>query len=267
MKISIITVSFNSASTIAGCIDSVNKQTHQKIEHIIIDGDSKDNTLEIIKSIPNRVSKIISEPDKGIYDAMNKGIQLATGDVIGILNSDDFFTSKDVIENIIKAFNTTNVDGVYGDICFVRPEKLNKVVRYYSSAWFNPSLFRFGFMPAHPSFYVRKKCYEEFGLHKIDYKIAADYELLIRYLKVHKLKTHYLNFCVVTMRTGGYSTRNLKSNWILNKEIVRGCRENGMYTNMMILSLKYVVKITGILFPNRKKDEHINHRDPWFCRQ
>ena len=253
MKVSIITASYNSASTITGCIVSVNKQTYKNIEHIIVDGYSKDNTLEIINSIPNRVSKIISEPDKGIYDAMNKGIQLATGDVIGILNSDDFFTSDDVITKIVSVFKTNTIDGVYGDICFVNPLNLNKVVRYYSSAWFNPSLFRFGFMPAHPSFYVRKKCYDEFGLHKIDYKIAADYELLIRYLKVHQLKTHYLNFCVVTMRTGGYSTRNLKSNWILNKEIVRGCRENGIYTNMMILSLKYIVKITGILFPNRKK--------------
>jgi len=108
-------------------------------------------------------------------------------------------------------------------------------------------------MPAHPSFYIRRKWYEELGLYKTDYKIAADYELLIRYLYVNRLKTHYLNFCIVTMRTGGNSTRNLKSNWILNKEIIRGCRENGIYTNMLILSLKYVIKITGLLFPNRNK--------------
>jgi glycosyltransferase involved in cell wall biosynthesis len=253
MKISIITATYHSASTISNCITSVNEQTFLNIEHIIIDGASKDNTLEIINSIPNRVSKIISEPDKGIYDAMNKGIQLATGDVIGILNSDDFFTSVDVIEKIVFAFKSSNVDCVYGDICFVKAENLEKVVRYYSAKWFKPSLFRFGFMPPHPSFYLSRECYKELGLYKIDYKIAADYELLIRYLNVNKLRTSYLNFCVVTMRTGGDSTRNLKSNWILNKEIVRGCRENGIYTNMIILSLKYVVKITGILFPNRKK--------------
>lgn len=253
MKISLITATYNSASTITRCSASVNNQTYQNIEHIIVDGSSKDNTLEIINSIPNRVSKIISEPDKGIYDAMNKGIQLATGDVIGILNSDDFFSSDDVIEKIVTAFKTKDVDGVYGDICFVKPENLNKVVRYYSAKWFKPSLFRFGFMPPHPSFYVRKECYKEFGLYKTDYKIAADYELLIRYLKVHQLKTQYLNFCVVTMRTGGDSTRNFKSNWILNKEIVKACRENGIYTNMLILSLKYFVKITGVLFPNRNK--------------
>lgn len=253
MKISIITATYNSAYTLANCISSINNQTFAFIEHIIIDGSSTDNTLEIIKNTPNRITKIVSEPDKGIYDAMNKGIQLATGDVIGVLNSDDFFTSNDVIEKIVTAFESNDIDVAYGDICFVKPKDLSKKVRYYSAKWFTPSLFRFGFMPPHPSVYVRRECYEEFGLYKIDYKIAADYELLIRFLKVNKLKTSYLNFCVVTMRTGGDSTRNWKSNWILNKEIVRGCRENGIYTNMLILSLKYAVKITGLLFPNRNK--------------
>lgn len=252
-KISIITVTYNSSVTIAACIFSVNEQTYLNIEHIIIDGASKDNTLEIINSMPNRVVKIISEPDKGMYDAMNNGIKLVSGDIIGILNSDDFFTSNDVIEKIASEFKSSQTDGVYGDICFVKPTNLKKVVRYYSAKWFKPSLFRFGFMPPHPSVYVRRKCYEELGLYKTDYKIAADYELLIRYLKVNKLRTSYLNFCVVTMRTGGDSTRNLKSNWILNKEIVRGCRENGIYTNMLILSFKYFVKIFGVIFPNRNK--------------
>lgn len=253
MKISIITATFNSSYMIADCITSVNNQTYQNIEHIIVDGASKDNTLEVLNSIPNRVSKIISEPDKGIYDAMNKGINLATGDAIGILNSDDFFTSNDVIEKIANKFKINDVDAVYGDICFVNSLNLNKVVRYYSAKWFKPSLFRFGFMPPHPSFYVRRKKYQELGHYKTDYRIAADYELLIRYLKVNKLKTQYLNFCVVTMRTGGESTRSLKSNWILNREIVRGCQENGINTNMLVLLLKYIFKITGLLFPNRNK--------------
>jgi glycosyltransferase involved in cell wall biosynthesis len=258
MKITIITATFNSAATIAGCIASVHAQTYSNIEHIVVDGASGDRTIEIINSMPNRVSKIVSEPDRGIYDAMNKGIQLATGDVIGILNSDDFFTSKEVLSKIVSAFQTHPVDGVYGDVCFVMPEKLNKVIRYYSAAMFRPFLFQFGFMPPHPSFYVRRNYFEKLGLYQTDYKIAADYELLIRYLKVSQLKTHYLNFCVVTMRKGGDSSRSLKSNWILNKEIVRGCRENGIYTNMFILSFKYPIKITGLLFPNRKKN-----RDNW----
>lgn len=253
MKLSIITATYNSAATIADCVRSVNNQTHLEIEHIIVDGASSDRTLEIINSIPNRVSKIISEPDEGIYDAMNKGIGMATGDVIGILNSDDFFTSADVLSKIASAFQTRPVEGVYGDICFVPPTNLNKIIRYYSAALFRPSMFQFGFMPPHPSFYVRRKWFDEYGLYKTDYKISADYELLIRYLKVNGLKTHYLNFCVVTMRKGGDSSSSLKSNWILNKEIVRGCRENGIYTNMFILSLKYVVKLTGFIKPNRIK--------------
>ena len=253
MKISIITATYNSAAHIAGCIASVNKQTYKNIEHIIVDGASKDNTLQIIKSIPNRVTHLISEPDKGIYDAMNKGIKLATGDVIGILNSDDFFTADDVIERIVTELQSNSVEAVYGDVCFVKPTDLTKVVRYYSAALFNPGMFRFGFMPPHPSFFVRSNKYKELGLYKTDYKISADYELLIRFLKVNQLKILYLNFCVVTMRTGGDSTRNLKSNWTLNKEIVRACRENGIYTNMLVLSLKYLVKISGLLFPKRNK--------------
>ncbi len=252
MKVSIITVTYNSAATIADCIASVNEQTYPDIEHLVIDGASTDNTLEIIRNTPNRISQLVSEPDKGIYDAMNKGIRLATGDVIGILNSDDFYTSNDVITRIVSVFEKEPVDGVYGDICFVKPENLNKVVRYYSASWFRPALFRFGFMPPHPSVYIRRTCFQELGLYKEDYRIAADYELLIRFLKVNRLKTRYLNFCVVTMRTGGDSTKNLKSNWILNKEIVRGNRENGIYTNMFILMFKYVFKISGVLFPNRK---------------
>lgn len=252
MKVSIITATYNSAANIANSITSINRQSFKNIEHIIVDGASKDDTLAIINSMPSRVTKIISEPDKGIYDAMNKGIKLATGDIVGILNSDDFFTSDDVIEKIVATFNNNEIDGVYGDICFVQPANLSKVVRYYSAKWFSPSLFRFGFMPPHPSFYVRREWYEKLGLYKTDYKIAADYELLIRFLNVNKLKTSYLNFCVVTMRTGGESTRSLKSNWILNKEIVRGCSENGIYTNMLFLSFKYLFKITGILFPNRR---------------
>lgn len=257
MKITLITVAYNSADTLRDTIESVYKQTHLDIEYIVIDGMSNDNTVGLIKEYEPKFAgrmRWISEQDHGMYDAMNKGIILATGDVIGILNSDDFFTSDNVIEKIVTAFNSTgDVDGVYGDICFVKPECLSKIVRYYSAKWFNPSLFRFGFMPPHPSFYVRRNCYTDFGLYKTNYKISADYELLIRYLYVNKLKTHYLNFCVTTMRTGGDSTRNLKSNWILNKEIVRGCRENGIYTNILILVFKYFVKITGIIFTNRNK--------------
>lgn len=243
MRISIITATYNSSAHIADCVKSVNDQTYHDIEHIIIDGASKDNTLEIVNGIPNRVVKIISEPDKGIYDAMNKGIQAATGDVIGILNSDDFFTSNDVIQTVVESFKHNDIDSLYGDVHFVSPDNLSKSVRYYSSSVFKPSLFRFGFMPAHPSFYMKKECYDKYGLYALDYKIASDYDLLIRYLYKEKIKYKYLKKDFVTMRTGGVSTENFISRVTLNKEIVRACRKYGIYTNMLMLSLKYLYKI------------------------
>jgi glycosyltransferase involved in cell wall biosynthesis len=243
MRISIITATYNSSAHIADCVKSVNDQTYNNIDHIIIDGASKDNTLEIIKSIPNRVVKIVSEPDKGIYDAMNKGIKVATGDVIGILNSDDFFTSNDVIETVVEAFKNNDIDALYGDVHFVHPNNLSKSVRYYSSAVFKPSLFRFGFMPAHPSFYMKRDCYEKHGLYALDYKIASDYDLLIRYLYKERIRYKYLKKDFVTMRTGGISTENFNSRVTLNKEIVKACKKYGIYTNMFLLSLKYFYKI------------------------
>lgn len=243
MKISIITATYNSEAHIADCVRSVNSQTYDNIEHIIIDGASKDNTINIIEETPNRVTKIVSEPDKGIYDAMNKGIRMATGDVIGILNSDDFFTSDDVTETVADAFNNNDIDALYGDVHFVDPDDLNKCVRYYSSSIFKPSLFRFGFMPAHPSFYMKKECYDKYGLYALDYKIASDYDLLIRYLYKEKIKYKYIKKDFVTMRTGGVSTENLNSRVTLNKEIVRACRKYGIYTNLFMLSLKYLYKI------------------------
>lgn len=243
MKISIITATYNSAAHIADCVKSVNDQTYDDIEHIIIDGASSDDTLEIIKSIPNRVAKIVSEPDKGIYDAMNKGIKAATGDVIGILNSDDFFTSDDVISAIFFAFENNDIDAVYGDVHYVNPENLNKCVRYYSSAVFKPSLFKFGLMPAHPSFYVKRSCYEKYGVYSLDYKIASDFDLLIRFLYTHKIKYRYLKKDFVTMRTGGESTKNLNNRMLLNKEDLKACRKYGITTNMFMIMFKYVYKI------------------------
>ena len=243
MKISIITATYNSEAHIADCVRSVNSQTYDNIEHIIIDGASKDSTVKIIEETPNRVAKIVSEPDKGIYDAMNKGIRMATGDVIGILNSDDFFTSDDVIQTVVESFNNYDIDALYGDVHFVSPDNLSKSVRYYSSSVFKPSLFRFGFMPAHPSFYMKKECYNKYGLYALDYKIASDYDLLIRYLYKEKIKYNYIKKDFVTMRTGGVSTENFNSRVTLNKEIVRACRKYGIYTNLFMLSLKYLYKI------------------------
>lgn len=243
MKISVITATYNSAKTISDCISSVQNQNYPDIEHIIIDGASRDKTIEIINSQPNRVKKIISEPDSGMYNAMNKGIRLSSGDIVGILNSDDFFCDRDVIEKIVKAFEGTSIDAIYGDVQFINPDNINEIVRFYSSKNFNLKKFRFGFMPAHPSFYVRRKYFEMLGYYKEDYKIAADYELLIRFLFVNKLRFRYLEMPFVSMRPGGISTKSLKSTFVLNNEIIRACRDNGIKTNLIYVYSKYLIKI------------------------
>ncbi|RPH34413.1 MAG: glycosyltransferase [Bacteroidales bacterium] len=243
MKVSIITACYNSASTIKGTIESVINQTYNNIEFIIIDGASKDGTVDIVSSYGEKISKFISEPDKGIYNAMNKGIRIATGDIVGILNSDDFFNSTEVIQKIVDEFNKSDIDALYGDVQFVKPNDLQKVVRYYSSKNFNPKKFKYGFMPAHPSFYVKRTFFEKIGYYKETYIIGADYELLIRFLHNNKLKSKYLQMPFVTMRTGGVSNRSLKSNLILNNEIIRACGENGIKTNIINVYSKYFIKI------------------------
>lgn len=242
MKVSIITVCFNSMNYISDCIKSVLYQNYEDIEYIIIDGGSDDSTLEIIKSFKG-IALVVSEPDSGIYNAMNKGIKLATGDIIGILNSDDFLTDEFVVQKIVDEFNRSPIDVIYGDIQFVNHKNLKKNVRYYSSKRFNPSKFKFGIMPAHPSFYTKREYFECYGYYKEDYKIAADFELLLRFLYIHKLKSIYINFPLVTMRTGGVSNKSLKSNIILNNEILRACLENGISTNIIIIYAKYFSKL------------------------
>ncbi len=247
MKVSIITVCFNSVETIKDAIDSVVNQTYNDIEHIIIDGASKDGTIDIVSSYGEKVSKFISEPDNGIYNAMNKGIKIATGDIVGILNSDDFFINNQVVQRIVNEFNISNIDASYGDVQFVKPENLLKVVRYYSSKNFSPKKFKYGFMPAHPSFYVKRSYFEKIGYYKEDYKIAADYELLVRFLYQHQLTCKYIPIPFVTMRTGGVSNRTFKSYYTLNKEIIRACRENGINTNIINIYSKYFVKIFELI--------------------
>lgn len=247
MKISIITVCYNAEKTIEDTIKSVLEQNYDDIEYIIIDGASTDKTLEIINPYRDRISYFISEPDKGIYDAMNKGIAAATGHIIGILNSDDFYVDNTVISTVAATFRQQKVDCIFADLVFVRPENVNRTVRYYSSKHFHPEKFAYGWMPAHPTFFVKKMCYEKYGLFKTDYKIAADYELLVRFLYRYKISYYYLNKVLIKMRTGGISTRNLKSNWILNREIVRACFENGIRTHMVKISFKYFKKIFELI--------------------
>jgi glycosyltransferase involved in cell wall biosynthesis len=248
MKISIITVTYNSAATLKDTIKSVLQQDYPNIEHILIDGNSTDDTVEIIRSYPH-ITNWISEKDKGLYDAINKGIQRANGEVVGILNSDDFFPNEKVLSIIAKQFTDPEVDAVIGDIAFVKPDNLGRIIRHYSSAKFHPKKFAAGYMPAHPSFYVRKKFYDDFGLYKMDYKIAADYELLIRFMHTKGIRFRYIPEILVYMRTGGVSNQSAMSRYILNKEIIRACAENGIKTNMARLSMKYFNKIFEYIKP------------------
>jgi glycosyltransferase involved in cell wall biosynthesis len=247
MRISVITVTYNSAATVKDTIESVKKQDYSNIEHIVIDGASTDGTTEILRAYPHL--QWISEKDRGLYDAINKGITMATGDIVGILNSDDFFPDDKVVSTIASAFENTSLDAVFGNIAFVRPHNLKKIVRLYSSRRFYPKKFTYGYMPAHPSFYAKKSCYEQLGLYQLDYKIAADYELLMRFIFKNKITYQYIDKILVYMRTGGVSNKNWLSRYTLNKEIIRACKENGVRTNMAILSLKYISKVFEYIKP------------------
>jgi len=247
MKISIITVVYNNKDTIQDAIDSALSQEYDDLEYIIVDGASNDGTVEAIKEAvkryPERSIKFISEEDDGIYDAMNKGIRLSEGDVVGTLNSDDFYINSDVISIVINEFISKNVDSVFADLVYVRADDLGKIVRYYSSAGFYPKKMAYGWMPAHPTFFVKKKKYEQYGLYKTDYRISADYELVARFLVKNRISYSYIPRVLVKMRTGGASTRNLKSSWILNKEILRACAENDIKTNTIKVLSKFPAKI------------------------
>jgi glycosyltransferase involved in cell wall biosynthesis len=242
LKVSIITVTHNSAATLQHTIDSIVYQDYPNIEYIIVDGNSSDHTISIIQSNSHIVSVWISEPDKGLYDAMNKGIQLATGDIVGIINSDDFYHRPDAISRIVAGFDDPKTECVFADIRFVKPDALDKTVRYYSSKRFNLGAFSWGFMPAHPSFFTYRRNFEKFGYYKTDYKIAADFELFVRFLYKNKLSYKYLEFDLLKMRLGGVSTASLKSTWIINQEDLRACKENGLKTNYIRLYSRYFRK-------------------------
>ena len=230
MKISIITVCFNSEKTIRDTIESVLSQSYPDVEYIIIDGLSKDNTMSIVSEYDDKISKIISEPDNGIYNAMNKGIMLATGEVVGILNSDDFYMDNNVLSRISNVFISKNVESVFSDLIYVKNSDLSKGVRLYSSKNFTPSLLPYGIMPAHPTFFVKREIYKKYGMFREDYKILADFELIARFLYVNRVSYCYMKGIIVKMRVGGVSTswESLVTN---NIEMVKACRENGIKTN------------------------------------
>ena len=263
MRISIITAAYNSEATVSDTLESVLRQDYSDYELIIKDGGSKDGTLAVCREYEPRFEgrmKIISAPDKGLYDAMNIGIASATGEIVGILNSDDFYTSDDILSMVARQFlQTLAIDALYGDIHYVKADDTSKLVRYYSSRMFRRGWMRFGFMPAHPSFYCKKATYERFKLDgtniegfkgdtssayfNTSYKIAADFEFLVRTIFVGRIKTHYINKDFVTMRSGGTSNSGASSHWQINRDHQRALKENGVYSNIFFLALRYVYKI------------------------
>lgn len=244
MKISVITATWNSGKTIEDTLRSVLRQSYTYIEHIIKDGGSKDETLAICNEYKQRfysspdgsghaikTMKILSDKDKGIYDAMNQGVEAATGDVIGILNSDDFYTSDDVLECVAKEFEANpELEAVYGDIHFVKDENLKKCTRYYSSSYFRPWLLRFGFMPAHPSFYVRREVYVKYGLYDLQFRTSSDFEWMVRLFAKHHIRAKYIHKDFVTMREGGESTAGMAAKRKVNNDIVASLKKHGIFT-------------------------------------
>lgn len=246
MKVSIITPSFNSAATIADTLRSVSEQTYPDIEHIIIDGASKDATLEIVASF-DHVARIISEKDNGIYDAMNKGIQEANGDIIGILNSDDFFADPNVISDIVAKMKEENSDSAYGDLTYVDPVNTHKIDRNWKSGNFNASSFLWGWMPPHPTFFVRKEIYKRYGKFNLELRSAADYEFMLRVLYKNRISTVYIPRVLVRMRSGGNSNASLKNRWKANREDRRAWTINQLTPNFFTLFLKPFRKIIQYL--------------------
>lgn len=251
MLVSIITVVLNAKSTIEDTINSVLGQTYKNIEYIVIDGGSTDGSLDIVNKYKDRISKIVSEPDKGIYDGMNKGILAATGDIIGFLNADDMFYNNFVIQSIVSAFASEAIDCVYGNLVYVDRQDIAYVTRRWKSQEFCEGLFAKSWTPAHPTFYCRKTCYEKYGLYRTDFRIAADVELMYRFLQKNRVRSKYFNADIVRMRDAGVSNRGIKSTIIITREMKRAIIENGGQFNLIkylffkFLKLSEFFKIYG----------------------
>jgi glycosyltransferase involved in cell wall biosynthesis len=243
MKVSIITICYNSAATIEDTIKSVCAQDYPDVEYIIVDGASTDRTLEIVDNYKSRIARVISEKDKGIYDAMNKGIQAATGDVVGILNSDDYYADERVISDVVKAFAESGCDGLYADLIYVNREKKNKVVRRWIAGKYRAGMFLNGWMPPHPTFFVKRHLYHELGLYDLKLRSAADYELMLRFIHRHHISLAYLPRIITHMRTGGQSNVSLRNRIRANKEDRAAWLMNDLKPAWYTLTLKPVSKL------------------------
>jgi glycosyltransferase involved in cell wall biosynthesis len=243
MKVSIITVSYNSQDTIEDTIKSVLGQAYPGIEYIIVDGKSRDNTLEIIDKYKDKISNIISESDKGIYDAINKGIKAANGDIVGILNSDDLYADSEVIDKVVQAIRDSEADCCWGDLVYVNRNDTDKIIRNWKSSEFREGLFKTGWMPPHPTFFVKKWVYEKYGLFDLDLSTAADYEIMLRFLKKYKIKSCYVPKLLVKMRIGGRSNKNLRNMFRKSLEDYQAWKINDLKGNMITIFKKNIIKI------------------------
>jgi glycosyltransferase involved in cell wall biosynthesis len=251
MRISVVTVAYNAAKTISDTLRSVANQTYADVEHIVIDGGSKDNTVLIAKEMQREGGTLVSERDKGLYDAMNKGIALATGDIIGILNADDFYPDPDVLARVAQTFAIHRVNAVLGNVGFFHDGNAERIVRHFNSARFRPSRIPWGWMPAHPAMFLTREAYMRVGEYRTDYKIAADFEFIVRAFAKEKLTFVHMPENLVKMRLGGISTSGLRARLTNNSECVRACRENGIYSNLAMISTKYPLKLLEYSLPTR----------------
>lgn len=251
MKISIVVATFNSEATLRSTLDSILRQTWTDYEVLLQDGTSTDGTLAIVQEYePLFSGKLIleSKRDKGIYDGLNNGIERATGDVIGFLNSDDFYTSNNVLSSVVRNFEQhPELDAVYADVHYVKPDRLDKIARYYSSERFTPQMMLRGYMPAHPTFYARRECYEKYGSFDLQFKVASDFEYLLRLIYIHRIKTRYVAEDWVTMRLGGASTNGLKSHLVIEKDHFRAFRKHQLKVSFFANLLRYVEKLKEFL--------------------
>lgn len=243
MKISVITVCFNAVETIRATIKSVSEQDCENVEHIIIDGDSTDGSKELIESYRTNLSHFVSEPDKGIYDAMNKGLEFATGDIICFLNADDWYASSKILSIVKTTMENFKLDALFGDAAFVNSKNPNKIIRRYRSDRFTPERLGWGWMPAHPSLFLRKEVIQRVGGFNETYRIAGDFEFIIRIFHNQTLYYKHLKEVMVFMHTGGVSNAGWRTKVQLNKEVLRACRENGVRSNVFMLLSKYPLKL------------------------
>ena len=242
MMVSIITVCYNSEKTIIDSLLSIRNQTYKNIEHIIIDAKSNDATLDIVNNFTH-IKRVISEKDAGIYDAMNKGISLATGDIIGILNSDDILINNTIISDIVCAFNDNpKTDIIYGNLYYVDQNNLNKIIRKWISKPYFDKYFEKGNVPPHPTLYIKKNVYENSTLFNLKYKLAADYEFMLRIFKVYKYNSLYINKYFVKMRNGGATSKNLKNRYSQNKEIISSWKDNNLKLPSFFIIKRFILK-------------------------